>query len=265
VLLKYIYSGSEITLIMTKKYAVLGFPITHSLSPKIHSYCFEQLGIDATYERFELASGLEAFLQDHIDYSGFSLTMPLKDEAFAVANQLTDVAGQTQSVNTLVKNTNGYVGHNTDVPGIQAAVGFTPTVVAVLGSGATARSALAAFPESRRLIYARNTGVAASLAAKFNAELVEVSTAFEAEVLISTLPQGVLPELAAQNTRPKTLLDAVYTNPEIAAEKYVSGLEMLIHQAIYQQRIFAAGHEDQPLNNEPELLDGLMGLLSVAK
>lgn len=250
---------------MTKKYAVLGSPIAHSLSPKIHSYCFERLGIAAEYGMFDLAGGLEAFLQDHLDYSGFSLTMPLKDEAFAIATELTDLAKQTQSVNTLVKTPSGYAGYNTDVLGIQAAIGFSPDTVAVLGSGATARSALAAFPAAKRLIFARNSEVAKTLAAQFQAEVVDVATAFDAEVLISTLPEGVLPELAANNKKPKTLLDAVYVNPEIAADSYVSGLEMLIHQALYQQRIFASGNEEKPLKNESELLDGLMQQLSVAK
>jgi shikimate dehydrogenase len=134
-----------------------------------------------------------------------------------------------------------------------------------LGSGATARSALASFPSAIKLIHARNQVASQSLSEQFGAEIVSARTAFEADVLISTLPKGVLVELAASQPKPNILLDAVYTNPEVQSGRYVSGLEMLIHQAIFQQRIFAFGDEEKPIKNEPELLEGLRKLLSVAK
>lgn len=250
---------------MTKKYAVLGSPISHSLSPKIHNYCFEQLSVDALYTSHELSDGLSDFLSQSPEYLGFSVTMPLKDQAYQVSDELTELARVTKSVNTLSRNDGKYKGHNTDVLGIRAAINYLPESVAVLGSGATARSALAAFPGARKFIHARNQVASQSLSEQFEAEVVSAKAAFEAEVLISTLPKGVLIELSASQPKPNVLLDAVYTNPKVQCQRYVTGLEMLIHQAMFQQRIFAYGDEDKPIKNEPELLEGLRKLLSVAK
>lgn len=250
---------------MAKKYAVLGSPIAHSLSPKIHSYVFEKLNLAHHYESFDLAAGLEEFLAQHADFSGFSVTMPLKDEAYSLATTHSLLALQTQSVNTLLKVEVGYQGFNTDVYGIQAAVGFRPDTVAVLGSGATARSALAAFPMAKKLIFARNSNASKQLALQFKAEVVDLATALNSELVVSTLPAGALLELIPVGSKLRTLLDVTYTNPRVECERYISGLEMLIHQAISQQRIFQHGSESDRLDNEAELLEGLMTLLIVAK
>ena len=250
---------------MAKKFAVLGSPIAHSLSPKIHEFVFSKLSLPHEYKRFELSSGLAAFLAEHSDFSGFSVTMPLKDEAFELAIQHSPVAIKTRSVNTLLKSENGYHGYNTDVYGIQQAVGFQPASVAVLGSGATARSALAAFPEAKKFVFARNLDAAAKIAEEFGAIVVDFEDALEAELVVSTLPAGVLPELIPAGIGIKTLLDVAYTNPSVPCQRYVSGLEMLIQQAIAQQRIFNFGDETQELANEPELLEGLLAMLIVAK
>lgn len=250
---------------MTKHFAVLGSPIAHSKSPHIHSFVFSKANFDADYERFELAEDLQGFLADHDDFSGFSLTMPLKEQAFEIAESLDADAQATEAVNTLLRTDSGWAGFNTDVAGIRGAVGFDPTTVAVIGSGATARSALQAFPNSKRLIYARNTKAAELLAEKFAAELADFDKALEAELLISTVPTGVLPELLQGRTVPGVLLDCVYTNPELPAKKYLSGVSMLVHQAMIQQRIFQTGDALTPINREQELVSELLALLSMAK
>lgn len=249
---------------MTKRFAVLGSPIQHSKSPLIHNYVFEQSGFDASYERFEV-SELSQFLDAHGDFSGFSLTMPLKDQAFRISSYTDSFAAMTKSVNTLVPHEGGWRGYNTDVYGIQQAVGFDPEVVSVIGSGATARSALAAFPGSTKFIFARNNAAASTLAAEFSALVVDLETALKAQAVVSTVPQGVLTDLVGSRELPGTLLDCVYTNPEIAAKSYVSGFVMLCHQAIVQQRIFQNTSPDIPLENEAALVSGVLTALSMAK
>lgn len=250
---------------MTKKYAVLGSPIEHSLSPLIHSYIFEALGSDSSYERFEVKDQLSKFLATKPDFSGFSLTMPLKDLAYELASDLSGTAIDTASVNTLLRTQGGFSGFNTDVFGVQAAIGIQPRTVTVLGSGATARSALYAFPEATKVIYARNQTGAAALAKQFDASLSSLEQALESEVVISTLPEGALFELVPEGFVFKTLLDVSYVNPEIPANRYVSGLEMLLQQAVAQQRIFRTGDELEALPNEQQLVSGLRELLFVAK
>lgn len=249
---------------MTKKFAVLGSPIAHSKSPLIHNFIFEKTGFDASYERFEV-SNLADFLADHGDLDGLSLTMPLKEQAFAFALSLDVNAQASGGANTLLRTADGWLGFNTDVQGIANAVGFSPETVAVIGSGATARSALLAFPNATKQIYARNHEAATELAERFGAQVVDFDTAISAEVVISTITEGALPELLGDRTVSGTLLDCVYTNPELPAGNYLSGLTMLVHQAIIQQRVFQFGDPNQTLNNEPELVSGVMTALDMAK
>ena len=250
---------------MTKKYAVLGSPIEHSLSPKIHNFIFASLGVDATYERFEVSSNLGDFLEQKDDHSGFSLTMPLKDQAYALARTLSPDAKATGSVNTLLRTNYGFAGFNTDVYGIKSAVAVNPTQVAVLGSGATARSALRAFPNSDKLVWARNTGAASELSSSFGSRTVSLEEALSAEVVISTLPAGAFIDIIPEGTELGVVLDVSYVNPPVDAKKYISGLEMLMLQAIAQQRIFQAGNETEPLENEAKLLSELRSHLNMAK
>ena len=249
---------------MTKRFAVLGSPIEHSKSPLIHNYIFEQSKFDARYERFEV-SELPGFLEAHSNFSGFSLTMPLKDQAFEIATTMDASASITKSVNTLVPIEGGWHGYNTDVYGIQQAVGFDPEVVAVIGSGATARSALAAFPAATKFVFARNQVAATRLAEEFSAAVVDLATALSAQAVVSTVPQGVLANLVGGRELSGTLLDCVYTNPEIPASRYVSGLVMLCHQAIMQQRIFQNSSPDLRLENEAQLVSGVLTALGMAK
>jgi shikimate dehydrogenase len=250
---------------MTRQFAVLGSPIEHSPSPKIHNFAFEARGVDASYGRFDVGSQLQEFLASKPDYQGFSVTMPLKDEAFALSTWRSPVATITKSVNTLLRVGDSFHGFNTDVMGVQNAIGFEPDSLAVLGSGATARSALAAFPRAKKVMFARNPETSAALANEFGAALVEFDEAVSAEVVISTLPPGALPTLAADTKIPGTLLDVAYTNPVVDCGRHVSGLLMLIHQAIGQQRIFNFGDDEKTIENEPELLESLLRLLSMAK
>ncbi len=131
------------------KAAVLGSPIAHSLSPALHRAGYAALGLDWTYDRFELtADQLPAFvagLDD--DWRGLSLTMPLKVACLEVADQVTPLAQRAGAGNTLVRTAEGWLADNTDIPGLVAALlpswhGWTRA--AILGAGATARSAVLA-------------------------------------------------------------------------------------------------------------------------
>ena len=135
-----------------KQFAVLGDPISHSLSPKIHAAAYEYLGLDYSYEAIRVPAGeLVTFLEgEGSSFDGFSVTMPLKFEAAAIAGE-TNLFG-TGACNTLVRTNAGFDGFNTDIPGIQFALAeclaIRPESAAVLGSGATARSAIVALVQS---------------------------------------------------------------------------------------------------------------------
>ena len=90
-----------------KRAAVLGSPIAHSLSPALHNAAYLALGIEGKYDAVEVGSGqLSKFMnqvrQTEANWIGFSLTMPLKEEALIVADQIDPLANQIKSANTLL-------------------------------------------------------------------------------------------------------------------------------------------------------------------
>ncbi len=83
---------------------MLGDPIAHSLSPALHRAAYAALGLDWTYDAHRVpAGGLAAFLAGlGAEWRGLSLTMPLKREAMALVDEVTDRARLAGAVNTLV-------------------------------------------------------------------------------------------------------------------------------------------------------------------
>jgi shikimate dehydrogenase len=133
------------------RYAVIGDPIDHSLSPELQRAAFRAAGIDATYERIrvarsELSSALRA-LRDR-GYRGFNVTVPHKQDVMSLLDDLDSGAVQVGAVNTVVRRGNRLVGHNTDIDGFSAALDALrldrPVLRAtVLGAGGAARAVVA--------------------------------------------------------------------------------------------------------------------------
>ncbi len=106
---------------MSKHYAVFGHPVAHSLSPRIHAAFGRQTGIavdyvaiDATPEQF--SDALLAFADN--GGAGANITLPLKQAAFALCDDLTERARRAGAVNTLVRNGDTWHGDNTDGAGL---------------------------------------------------------------------------------------------------------------------------------------------------
>ncbi|HEX6888090.1 MAG TPA: shikimate dehydrogenase [Candidatus Nanopelagicales bacterium] len=135
---------------LLRRAAVLGSPIVHSLSPTLHRAAYRQLGLAWQYDAFEVdEAGLAAFLDGcGPEWAGLSLTMPLKRAVLPLLDEAWGLVGLVGAANTVVLGADGRrVGHNTDVPGIVAALrelGAEPGPALVLGAGATAASTLAA-------------------------------------------------------------------------------------------------------------------------
>jgi shikimate dehydrogenase len=249
---------------LSQRAAVLGKPIAHSLSPVLHNSGYAAAGlVDWRYTAIECAA---VELPDLLaglgpDWAGLSLTMPLKEVALAVADEVTPVAEALGAANTLVRGPRGWLAENTDAPGmIDALTGVSlPTVdsVAVLGAGGTARAALAA---AARLgagsveVYARRAEavvelrpVADRLGLRLShVDFAEAARCGAADLVISTVPKGVADHVAV-DWRPDTVLfDAVYepwptplaASAQAAGARIVSGLDLLLTQAVHQFRLF---------------------------
>jgi shikimate dehydrogenase len=255
---------------MTNHYAVLGSPISHSKSPLIHSTIFDHLNTDADYTSHDVID-LADFLKSNRGLSGVSVTMPLKDQAFAIANDLDFWAQRTESVNTLKKTDSGWAAYNTDVFGLRQAAGhLTFQSVAVLGTGATARSALAAFQGSTLMLWGRSQESASELSDRFDASNEDLETALSADLVVSTIPGQALTGLIARDAEyPGALISADYgidaRQAGASFKNFVSGLEMLIWQAVGQQRIFTGLGPNAPLRDEDILIEAIKRALDVAK
>lgn len=161
--------------------AVLGHPIAHSRSPRIHRAAYTQLGLPWHYTAVRIGeAGLERFLATRgEEWRGFSVTMPLKTEAHRLSTVLDPVARESGVVNTLFRLVGGgdepsWAGFNTDVAGLAAALrtsGMRLSRTLILGAGATAVSAILAARQlgaERVTVLARRPQAAMALAERFD-------------------------------------------------------------------------------------------------
>jgi len=111
-----------------KKYVVIGNPIEHSLSPKLHDYWIKKNNIDAVYEKKKLdEDGLKSIIFEVKEekINGINVTVPFKKAVIPFLDELSIEANETQSVNTIYLNNGKTIGHNTDVAGFELAIKYS--------------------------------------------------------------------------------------------------------------------------------------------
>lgn len=142
------------------QYLVVGSPIEHSRSPLIHRLFAEQFGLPLRYDKREvkageLAQALGEFWRAGV--AGINVTVPLKEEAYSLAGEMTERAREAGAVNTLMLSARGeLLGDNTDGAGlvrdlIANQVGISQTRILVLGAGGAARGIVPAILRERPL------------------------------------------------------------------------------------------------------------------
>ena len=135
-----------------KKYLVIGNPIGHSLSPKLHNYWIKENNIDAVYNKKELnETEIEGMVEDvkKGKIEGMNVTVPFKKSIIPFLDQLTILAKEVQSVNTIFKKNNKVIGDNTDIGGFEQSLKYINYSVKnkkvfILGAGGVAPSIIAA-------------------------------------------------------------------------------------------------------------------------
>jgi shikimate dehydrogenase len=246
--------------------AVLGSPVAHSLSPVLHTAGYRELGLTGwTYEAIECdEQGLAPFLDTlGADWAGLSLTMPLKRAVLPLLDEIEQIAADVGAANTVLLRDGRRLGTNTDVSGMVTALrqaGVTSGRNAlVLGSGATACSALAALRE----LGATDVAVAArsrlravpllAVAARLGLGVKLVDLDAEGapgqadwRLLISTIPAVGAATVAKRIERDALRADAVFdvgydpwptalaTAAQSAGLVVISGYELLVSQAVGQ-------------------------------
>ena len=139
-----------------KNYLVIGNPIKHSLSPKLHNYWIKENNIDAVYNKKQLNENdikdtINEVMNGKID--GINVTVPFKKSVIPFLNELTPLAKEAQSVNTIYKKDGKVVGDNTDVDGFGHALKYIDynvqgKKVFILGAGGVVSSIILALKKA---------------------------------------------------------------------------------------------------------------------
>ncbi len=262
----------------TRVFGVIGWPVTHSLSPRLHNAAMAADGIDGVYLPLPVNStydGLAAFLDyvtdNHwLDLAGMSVTMPHKEHVVRWLDQrgyqVSELARRCGAVNTLVRAADGgWQGENTDALGALSALESVPELagggldgaaVDVLGAGGVARAVAAALVarRCRVTIYNRTGARARALAQRLRCAWKPWGqrSVGSGRILVNCTSVGMTPDvkaspISAQRLHPETVVfDAVY-NPaqtQLLREaracgcRVVSGVELFIGQAAEQYTLW---------------------------
>lgn len=243
----------------TKIFGLAGNPVSHSKGIYVHNKFFKKNNLNAVYVNFLVDDFGNFFRTYSMYFQGISVTIPHKERAAKLLKNRSNEAEATGSVNTIIKEADGFKGYNTDA--LAALKIFEKELngksVAVLGTGGTARSAIYAAKKcgANVRIFGRNLIKANMLAHKFECEYSpfdEIQKIKEMDAIINTTPVGMEPDIDA-SPMPKYLLnkkmlviDFVYT-PKItkllrdAAEtgcQIIQGTKIFEAQAKLQQKLF---------------------------
>lgn len=255
----------------TRLVALLGSPVSHSLSPVMHNAAFEAAGLNVRYVAFDVPPGNVGQAVRALDVLGFlgsNVTIPLKQEVFRYVDSLSPVAHATGAVNTLVVrrepgDATKIAGDNTDVEGFLSALRSHVSLVQgrgtlVLGAGGAARAVVYALAKEMApasiTVAARSRSAVLALMSHFQKLQIVVDAvpfeqaadvAADSALIVNATPIGMHP---AEATSPlpagairtgQIVYDLVYnpTNTRLIVDARahgattIDGLEMLIAQA----------------------------------
>lgn len=243
---------------MTKTAGVIGWPVSHSLSPRLHGYWLDKYRIDGEYKAWPVKpEELGSFITSMVEkgFAGGNVTVPHKEAAMRLVNEMDAEAKAIGAVNTLVISKGIIQGSNTD------AYGFTENIrpfikgtnkAVVLGAGGAARAVVHALKKlgfARIVVTNRTPEKAEALAKLFSVETApweyRMAALEGADILVNTTSLGMTGKENLEidlSLLPKTALvtDIVYApliTPLLVAARArgnptVDGLGMLLHQAV---------------------------------
>ena len=186
-----------------KKYLVIGNPIEHSLSPKLHNYWIKNHNINAIYEKKKLEKEeIESLILKVKEkkLNGINVTIPFKKAVIPYLDRLSLEAKSTQSVNTIYLDNDKVVGHNTDISGFELGIKnlkfeLRGKKILILGAGGVVPSIISALNKmkvSRISISNRTKDRTESLKNLFeNLEIVDWGNIPEFDMIINATSVGL--------------------------------------------------------------------------
>ena len=212
-----------------KKYFVIGNPINHSLSPKLHNYWLKENNIDAIYDKKKIEEkNLQTIISEVKEkkINGINVTVPFKRAVIPYLDRLSPEAEQTQSVNTIILSNDNLVGHNTDILGFDKAIknlnfDMRGKKIFILGAGGVVPSIIFALNKmnvSKIIISNRTKEKAENLKSRFhNLEILEWGDINDFDVIINATSLGLNKEPInldfSKFANNKLFYDVIY-NPE---------------------------------------------------
>jgi shikimate dehydrogenase len=237
--------------------AVLGSPIAHSLSPKIHNKAFEILEISGEYQAIEVDENtFPTFFAENSEanWNGFSLTMPLKEIVLQASNQVDDRARRINSANTLYRLGDGWAVTSTDYSAFENLLSVDANAnVAIIGGGGTARAAIGSLNSKMKSVdvLLRNPArvqAMSTAAPDIKVKQCEMGTSLDSyDLIIQTTPSGAFDQYVTNlNSTTGVLLECLYKPwPTRLASRFaelggtvISGKELLVEQALFQIELF---------------------------
>ena len=268
----------------TRKFALIGYPLGHSLSSHIHNAGFKSLGLKASYEILETPPEK---LVDRIkylktnNYCGFNVTIPLKLPVTMFLNEVDASADIVDAVNTVTIDpvTKELKGYNTDVTGFKNAIPEDFTLcgktAGILGTGGAARAAITALAQSQMKeikLFTRNVPNSFELVnylrktfpnVEFNTYQIErIRDLSDINLLVNTTPIGMqgraadmtpVEENELRTLPPDALVYDVIYNPkktvliklaQKCGYRTLNGVDMFIHQALAAEQIWTGRTPD---------------------
>lgn len=240
------------------KLAVAGSPISHSLSPLLHTTAYELLGVKATFlteELTDLDFGEFYFSAKASGYRGLALTMPLKEISIGFVDRVDPIAKQISSINTIIFESTGSIGLSTDLMAFKSLLKpYFGKRIGILGAGGTARAAIGAL---------KGTGSEVTVLTRsmtrhdqLHAAAVDLELDFldwhnfeeiqDRDLIISTTPAGATDGLSVISSKADFFEVIYHPWPTELAKRYqnlgrvvIGGLSLLVEQALFQIKYFS--------------------------
>lgn len=237
----------------TKLLGVMGYPVTHSLSPVMHNAALAHLEVDYVYVPLsvkpeELTQAIASLAA--ISCQGFNITIPHKQAILPFLSEVSDLATAVGAVNTVWRTASGWSGTNTDVEGFLAPLRTQPrdwsqTIALILGNGGAARAVVAACAQLGCAAI-QVVGRDAQKLAEFQQSWLESPLAVKVQVF----PWSELPTLLPQagllvNTTPIGMVPQVERSPLSPAELDLLPASLIAYDLIYTPRPTRFLHQAQ--------------------
>tara|TARA_B110000977_G_scaffold191861_1_gene264602 strand:+ start:86 stop:883 length:798 start_codon:yes stop_codon:yes gene_type:complete len=257
---------------MIKKFLVIGNPIEHSLSPKLHNYWIKKNNLNASYEKKHLEENeIPKLILDLREEKihGLNVTIPYKKTIIPFVDILSDEAKESQSVNTIYKNKDKIIGDNTDITGFKIGLEATNQnikgkIALILGAGGVVSSIIIALKKMQiAKIYLSNRTRLKALEIKElfpEVEIIEWSKIVNFDIVINATSVGLKEgdEINIDyknNSQNKFFYDVIYNPKETfflkKAKSFGAQIEngkmMFIYQA---QKAFLIWHNILPAVDE---------------